>query len=220
MNYQPNANMHSTCFSHINFQYPEYDDSQSLMEENVGRLLRLLEEIPDAAQAVTDMSAAAIVCIDSYMDGYETEEFHLVRDTENEISIVDHFHSQARPGGNGLIIYIADGKCQVSDILKEKYSAFEKRLGMEINYSDIYDTTLCNQAELGPDRKCGCISCKTLLTGKDIKKYITEPFLPVKTAICPRCGMDSVVLLPEGITDEADMDELLGLLHEEFIGEE
>lgn len=220
MNHHTDSNMHMMHFKQIKFQYPEYDDSQSSMDNNVSRLFQFLEEIPDAAHAVADIGAAAIVCLESKVKGYEAEEFHLVRDSENEISIVDHFHSQTKPGGNGLIIYIADGKCQVSDILKEKYDVFEKRLGIKINYSDIYNTAYCNQADLKPDVKCGCISCKSLLTGKEIDKYITEPFIPVKTAICPHCGMDSVVLFPEKITGEADMNELLGLLHEEFIGED
>ena len=220
MNHHTDTNTHMACFNHIKFRYPEYDDSQSSMEGNVERLVQLLSEIPEAAQAVDSIGAAAIVCLKSNIDGYEAEEFHLVRDSENVLSIVDHFHSQARPGGNGLIIYIADGRCQVSNILEEKYAALEKRLGMKINYSDIYDTTSCNQGELDSDRKCGCISCKSLLTGKDIQKYITEPFLPAKTAVCPHCGMDTVVLLPEGIAEEADMSALLWLLHEEFMGEE
>ena len=46
-----------------------------------------------------------------------------------------------------------------------------------------------HRAELEKDDKCGCFFCLTIFSPREIKKWVDSH----KTAICPYCGIDSII---------------------------
>ena len=49
--------------------------------------------------------------------------------------------------------------------------------------------SIYHRAELEKDEKCGCFFCLTIFSPKEIKKWVDEG----DTAICPYCGIDSII---------------------------
>lgn len=58
---------------------------------------------------------------------------------------------------------------------------------------NIHKHSIRNQSELSCSPVCGCFHCGRIFGFKDIKDFITEPENSGKTAICPYCGIDSVI---------------------------
>lgn len=52
-----------------------------------------------------------------------------------------------------------------------------------------------HKPELENDRKCGCFYCLTIFSPDEIKEWIIDdnPCDRRGTAICPHCGIDSVI---------------------------
>lgn len=53
-----------------------------------------------------------------------------------------------------------------------------------------------NEEELRASSACGCFHCLAVFTPAEIIDWITEPArrgVPVRTAVCPRCGIDAVI---------------------------
>lgn len=54
--------------------------------------------------------------------------------------------------------------------------------------------SMCNHGEIAEMVQCGCYFCCEVFDGKEVTEWTDEN----QTAVCPRCGVDSV--LP-GVTD-------------------
>ena len=61
---------------------------------------------------------------------------------------------------------------------------------MDDKYSKLHSLSLSNE-EIIRDKKCVCIYCKKEMDYKEIVDYI--PDSDGLTAVCPFCGMDSVI---------------------------
>ena len=72
------------------------------------------------------------------------------------------------------------------------------------NYSGWHEESVKNS------NRCGCFSCLTMFPSSEVLDWITEPENcprgPGKTAICPKCGVDTV--LPESEHYHLDIDLL------------
>lgn len=51
--------------------------------------------------------------------------------------------------------------------------------------------SLCNEKQLKKAKKCGCFHCGKIFSPKEIENYAIDPL--GKTAVCPHCGVDSVL---------------------------
>jgi len=85
--------------------------------------------------------------------------------------------------------------------------AIIKKLEAEPMNKELDINTLLNMTTLNSDKihgktQCCCISCGELFLGEEIHNNIIEnPYIKLRTALCPYCGMDTVVseeMLPEG----------------------
>ena len=47
--------------------------------------------------------------------------------------------------------------------------------------------------EVERSEKCGCFYCLSILTPSSIVEWIDEPNDNSQTALCPKCGVDSVI---------------------------
>lgn len=47
-----------------------------------------------------------------------------------------------------------------------------------------------NENKLNSSQKCGCFYCMEIFTTDEIKEWIQDS---KKTALCPKCGIDSVI---------------------------
>lgn len=52
-----------------------------------------------------------------------------------------------------------------------------------------------HKQELKKDKLCGCFYCLAIFSPNEIKEWIVENTLAIKseTAICPYCGLDAVI---------------------------
>lgn len=57
---------------------------------------------------------------------------------------------------------------------------------------------LCNRnrTRVAPATRCGCFYCQAVFAGDEVKEWVDDD----RTALCPRCGIDSVLA---GVTDPA-----------------
>lgn len=55
-----------------------------------------------------------------------------------------------------------------------------------------------NKSLIDTSQKCYCFYCKTVMDSREIKKYTDDG----QTAICPECGMDSII--PDSIGETID----------------
>jgi len=75
---------------------------------------------------------------------------------------------------------------------------------MEISYNlkQIHDLSGWHKKEIQKSKKCGCFHCLKFFSPSKIKEWIEEPKDCPRgfghTAICPNCGIDSVI--PESNT--------------------
>lgn len=54
---------------------------------------------------------------------------------------------------------------------------------------DLYSKSFRNKITLNKSTKCGCIHCKKIFDPNEIKEWTDNN----ETAICPYCGIDSIV---------------------------
>lgn len=63
-----------------------------------------------------------------------------------------------------------------------------------MNYlKDAHKHSIRNESELSHSSVCGCFYCDKIFGFKDIKDFIAEENHSSRTAICPFCGIDSVI---------------------------
>ena len=54
---------------------------------------------------------------------------------------------------------------------------------------DAHEHSIRHRSSLINDKKCGCFYCKRIFSPQDIKRWIDDE----QTALCPYCGIDSVI---------------------------
>jgi len=75
---------------------------------------------------------------------------------------------------------------------------------------DMHFMSTNHRAELEKSKKLGCFHCLEKFEVTDIKEWVDKD----QTAMCPRCGIDSVIPLKELSTD----DELLKTMRDKWFG--
>jgi len=58
------------------------------------------------------------------------------------------------------------------------------------DYIDAHRFSFNHKKQLRKDKTCGCFYCLTIFNPKEIKSWIKDPS---GTALCPYCGIDSVI---------------------------
>ena len=88
---------------------------------------------------------------------------------------------------------------------------------MKIDLDKIHDQCGWHEEAILRSTNCGCFYCLSIFPPDEIKDWINEsencPRGPGKTAICPNCGIDSV--LPDTIDYELTK-EFLEMMQEKF----
>jgi len=72
----------------------------------------------------------------------------------------------------------------------------------EVEAEAIAESSTRNRDRVGAAASCGCFHCRSIFASDEIRQWVDDG----QTALCPRCGIDSV--LP-GVTDSA----ILAALH-------
>lgn len=80
------------------------------------------------------------------------------------------------------------------------------------NLREIYSHSIRNRKELKKSKKCGCFYCMEIFNPCDIKHWYREKG-GEKTAICPHCGIDSIIAETE---DYKITKELLEEMRKEY----
>ena len=63
-----------------------------------------------------------------------------------------------------------------------------------------------NKPQLKTPQKCGCFYCRSIFSSAEIEEWVPDT---LGTAICPKCGIDSVIGESSGITiDQAFLTEM------------
>ena len=87
-----------------------------------------------------------------------------------------------------------------------------------IDYKKIHDSCGWHEKEILRSSVCGCFHCISLFTPAEISEWIDEPEdCPRgkgRTALCPKCGIDSV--LPDTIDGGLTLDLLKEMNGEYF----
>ena len=74
-----------------------------------------------------------------------------------------------------------------------------------------------NRHELEKAEKCGCFCCEKVFSPDEIKEFFLERGFADATAVCPHCGIDSV--LPAlGEPCPADNPKFLSAMNEKYFG--
>ena len=88
---------------------------------------------------------------------------------------------------------------------------------MNINFKKIHSACGWHEKEILESKLCGCFSCLNIFKPTEIIEWIEEPEDcprgPGKTALCPKCDMDTV--LPDVIEYELT-EELLKKMQIEY----
>ena len=88
---------------------------------------------------------------------------------------------------------------------------------MNINYKKIHSECGWHEKEILKSKLCGCFNCLSIFPPSEITEWIEEqencPRGPGKTALCPKCNIDTV--LPDTIEHELT-DELLKEMQKEY----
>ena len=75
---------------------------------------------------------------------------------------------------------------------------------MGIDYNKVHDACGWHEEAILKSKICGCFHCLSIFPPNEIEEWIEEredcPRGPGKTAVCPKCGIDSV--LPDNIDSE------------------
>jgi hypothetical protein len=56
-----------------------------------------------------------------------------------------------------------------------------------------HDFCICNKPSLAKSDSCGCFYCLEIYHPNTISEWVNEAKHECKTAICPNCGIDSVI---------------------------
>jgi hypothetical protein len=65
-----------------------------------------------------------------------------------------------------------------------------------------------HKAEILASNLCGCFYCEQTFPPTEIKEWIEENIAKGETAICPKCGIDSVLSSKLPITDRQFLSEM------------
>lgn len=71
------------------------------------------------------------------------------------------------------------------------------------NYQAIHKYCTNNHKSLSKAKKCGCFYCCTIFNPAEIVEWVEQD----DSAVCPHCGIDSVI--PESETGEYELTEEL-----------
>ena len=81
---------------------------------------------------------------------------------------------------------------------------------MDVN--KIHKLSFCNEESIRKSKKCGCYYCINIFDASEVKEFLHEKRYNKSTALCPRCGIDSVL----GDADVEITSELLEKMYQEF----
>ncbi len=88
---------------------------------------------------------------------------------------------------------------------------------MKINFKELHLASAWHEKEILESRKCGCFYCLSIFSPNKIEEWIEESKDSKrglgKTAMCPNCGIDSV--LPDSINQKITI-ELLKTMKEQY----
>ena len=77
--------------------------------------------------------------------------------------------------------------------------------------ADLHKKAIYNKDELNKVKKCACFYCCEVFDTDEIKEYTDNG----QTAICPKCGVDSVIPLSDDEKDE-DTCEILDKMYKHY----
>lgn len=80
----------------------------------------------------------------------------------------------------------------------------------------LHRTTFRNEHQVSESKKCGCFHCGKLFNQEDVVSWCDNDGRGDRTALCPHCGIDSVIGDACGFEISQD---LLQLMHLQFFGE-
>ena len=68
-------------------------------------------------------------------------------------------------------------------------------MSSEPDYIAAHRYSIRHRAKVEASALCGCFYCKRTFTPAEIRDWVDDsaPGLPGETALCPRCGIDSVI---------------------------
>ena len=61
---------------------------------------------------------------------------------------------------------------------------------MPVDYIEAYEYSSNNREQLLRGERCGCFYCLAVFSPREIERWLEEGS---ETAVCPRCGIDSVI---------------------------
>ena len=89
-----------------------------------------------------------------------------------------------------------------------------KKEGYILNLSRIHDYSFENYRKIKSVKRCGCFYCNRIFDTEKIHEWIDDE--NGQTAVCPFCGIDSVI--PETVNNEYKLTkELLQELNRRFL---
>jgi len=179
-----------------------YDDNTPAHFEKLCHLI----QATDVSKAITEQGNGQFILY-SVKDKVE---YH-IRQGEDSLFILDCFSNSVCPSGKSRIIVIEDGgSVSVSDETNQLQRKLERDSDEKINIDDLFDATTSNKLVIvSGKQRCGCFSCKKIFPSDDIAEFTMERN-GTESAICPYCGMDTV--LPEKLSPIEITKELLGLI--------
>ena len=77
---------------------------------------------------------------------------------------------------------------QIAKILEERQAA--RKL---LSTYDEHCKSFKNFEDIKRSKKCGCYNCKKIFQATEIDEWVIEKDDGQKTALCPYCGIDSVI---------------------------
>ena len=78
------------------------------------------------------------------------------------------------------------------EAIKKLYEAHEERLQTLTTHEE-HSKSFKNFEAIKRSKKCGCYNCKKIFNATEIDEWVIEKDDGQKTALCPYCGVDSVV---------------------------
>jgi hypothetical protein len=88
---------------------------------------------------------------------------------------------------------------------------------MNIDFNEIHSKCGWHEKDILESKICGCFYCMSIFPPSEIQEWVEEsqdcPRGPGKTALCPKCGIDSV--LPDNTGHEITK-EFLEIMNKQF----
>ena len=78
------------------------------------------------------------------------------------------------------------------EAIKKLYEAHEERL-QTLTTREEHSKSFKNFEAIKRSQKCGCYNCKKIFDATEIDEWVIEKDDGQKTALCPYCGVDSVI---------------------------